>query len=291
VNVAAGGLSGSNLAPGSVTVSRLATGSVGGAQVQDGSLTSADIQNQSLTGNQIQNGSLSGADIQDETIFTTDIANGGLLGVDIAAGAIGASHVQDGALPGSKLQDSSVPGGKLQENSVTGSKLTQGAVGGRELAAGSVTGENVQDGSLSVADLADAPGVAFVNIVGFVDTVETTGGRTVGTVTMNVPGPGYVILTGAAQIHLLHNLGTTSRVTLALSEIPDIIQEEHSATILLPGNYPAELYIYPVQIQTVFPVAGAGPVTFYLNARKGDQPRVPSVHNIRIQALYVGTGY
>lgn len=290
-NVAAAGLSGANIAAGSVTRSRIAPGAVGGAQVEDGSLTGADIQNGSLSGNQVANGSLTGVDIQDESIFTSDIANGGLLGADIAAGAIGAAHVQDGALPGSKLQDGTLPGAKIQDNSVTGAKLTQGAIGGRELAGNAVTGENVQDGSLSVAHLEDAPGVAFVNIAGFVDTVETTDGRTVASLTMTAPAPGFVILTGAAQVHLIHNLGTTSRVTLALSEFPDIIQEEHSATILLPGSYPSELYLYPVQMQTVFPVAGAGPVTFYLNARKGDQPRVPSLHNVRIQALYVRTGY
>jgi hypothetical protein len=272
-------------------MSRLATGSVSSIQVQDGSITAADIQTGGLTGNQVQNGSLSGIDIQDESIFTNDIANGGLLGADIAAGAIGAAHVQDGALPGAKLQDASLPGGKLQEATVGGSKLLTDAIGARELAADAVGGENVADGSLSVADLGDEPGVAFVNVVGFVDTVETTDGRSVGSVTLTVPGPGYVIVSGGAQVHLIHNVGTTSRVTLAISDFPDLIQEDHSATILLPGSYPSELYLYPVQIQTVFPVSLAGSVTFYLNARKGDQPRVPSLHNMRMQALFVRTGY
>jgi len=287
-----GVVAGSNLAAGAVGAPQLAAGAVRSAQVQDGSLTGFDVQNGSISGDDLQNGTITGLDVQDESIFTTDIANGAILGADIAAGAIGGNQVAEGALPGSKLVDGTVPGAKLTNASVDGGKLVSGAVGNREIGPNAVSSGNVIDGSLSVGDLSDPPGVKYLNVPGFADSVVSQSGQTLASVTLILPpGPGFVIVNGGAQVYLLHDLGTRSSVTLAVSPSENEVPDESASAISLPGNYQSELYIFPVQMQSVFPVNGPGPATFHVTAKKAGQPRNPTLHNVRLSAIYVKSQY
>ncbi len=289
--VAAGGLRGANMALESIGADRLVPASIGSLQVADGSLSGIDIQNESVTGTDIQNGSLTGLDIQDESILTNDITNGTILGVDVALSTITGAHIEDGSINAEDLAPGIVTGMTLADSSIAGQKLVTGAVGPRELANNTVDGSKVVDGSLGAAELKEPPGVAFRNLTGFAATVDSTSGQDILAVTMNSPGPGFVIVHGAAQVFLLHDIGMASTVTLALSTVSGDVPDSTNAEIALPGSFSSELYIFPVVTQNVFPVQAAGPVTFYLTAKKGTQVRDPSLHDVRIQATYVPREY
>lgn len=288
--VATGGLAGRNLRIGTITADRLAPGAVGSAQIADGSLPGTKLQAGTVTGNQIQNGSLTGVDLQDESIQTNDITNGTLLGVDMATGAVTGLIILDDTVGSIDLKDGSVTGADMADTTLAGIKLKAGAVGERELAVASVTSAAVRDSSLTSVDLKDAPGVAFRSITGFVDTVETSTPKILTTLTLTVPGPGWLTVRAGCQASFIHDLGHPTRVTVAVGLTPDLA-DSAAATIALPGNFPTELYQFPLAPENVFPVAAPGPVTVYVVAARGVQLRVPSINNLRLQAHYTPRRY
>lgn len=290
-----------HLAEGAFGSGFLAPGSVTSVEVADGSLTGDDIANSSLTGDDILNGSLTGADIQDGSISGVDISNLSISGTKLAPQSVGRLQLADGAVGPGQLDTGAVQASNLADSAVVTSKLAAGAVGPEQLAPASVgtlqlapdsvDSTIVRDGSLGHRDLADSPGLDFVQMPGFVDTVASISGQVMAEITLDVPGPGYLVATGGAQVFLLHDTGTLSRCILSLSLNNDAPPAGSAATVTLPASYPSELYSLPTQTQFVFEVAGAGPVTVQLVARKGVQPRLPSLHDVKLNAVYYPRRY
>jgi hypothetical protein len=280
-----------HLAPGTIGAQEIAPGSITGEQVADAGLTGDDIANSSLTGDDILNGTLNGADIQDGTLSGADILNGSLTGGKLSAGSVGNSHLQDGSVTESKLFEETVTASKLAPGSVTAEKLAPNAVGGGAIQPAAVTGNNIVDGSVHDTVMHDSPGLGSLSVTGYVDTVASLTGQTLASLTIDAPGPGWLQVTGMAQVYLLHDGGQASRVTLALATVPDVVPDSTATIVGLPGTMGSELYTFPAHLMAVFPVEIAGPVTLYLTGKKGNQPRPPSLHNIRVTGLFVPRRY
>jgi len=280
-----------HLAPGTIGAMQIAPGSITTQEVADASLTGDDVANSTLSGDDILNGTITGSDVQDATLSGADILNGSLTGGDIAAGAVSNAHLQEGSVTESKLFDETVTAAKLAPGSVTAEKLAPGSVSGAALQPASVTGNHVVDGSLHDSAMIDSPGLDFDAIEGFADSVVSNTGQTITSVTLDVPGPGWIQVSGTAQVYLLHDAGQASRLTLALSRIADDVADATSSLVGLPGALPSELYTLSANVQAVFPVSTAGPVTVYLTAKKGVQPRPPSLHNVQLTATFLPRRY
>ena len=282
---------GRHLKDGTIGAAQLASNAVGSGQIADASVTGEDIANSSVSGDDVLNGTLTGSDIQDGTLSGADILNGSLTGGDLAASAVASAQLQDGAVTGSKIFDGAVTATKLADGAVGASAMAPGAVGAAALQPGSVTGDAVADQSLPDQVMIDSPGIDFRSIPGYADSVVSTIGQTITSITLDVPGPGWIQASGNMQVYLLHDSGEASRVTLALSTMADIVPDSTSCLLGLPGSLLSELFSFPAQVQGVFEVTIAGPVTIYLTAKKGTQPRQPSLHNVRLSAAYFPRRY
>lgn len=288
--VANGGLVARNIKAGSLTADRLAPGAIGSAQISDGSLPATKLVPSSVTGTQIQNGSVAGVDIQDESVTSNDIANGTILGLDMAVSTVTGTQVQDGTLTGNDVQDASLSGPDLADSTLTGTKLLAATITRREIAPASINSAAVIDSSLQAVDMRDLPGVAFKNIPGFVDTLETQTAKVVTTLTLNAPAAGYAELSLIVQVSLLHQTGASSTLKLALARdftLADSLASSYS----LPSDYASGLYQFPLQGQAVFALPEAGLYTFYVLGQKGTQSRIPSLANLRVQAAYFPRRY
>ncbi|MBO1436848.1 hypothetical protein [Meiothermus sp. CFH 77666] len=82
-------------------------------------------------------------------------------------------------------------------------------------------------------------------------------------VTINVPGPGYVRVSASLQLNIVYT-GGNALFTVALANEPDVIRPDQDKRISLPGGLPNWTYIQIVSSERVFPVDSAGPKTFYL---------------------------
>ncbi|GEM82610.1 hypothetical protein [Meiothermus hypogaeus] len=82
-------------------------------------------------------------------------------------------------------------------------------------------------------------------------------------VTINVPGPGYVRVSASLQLNIVYT-GSNALFTVALANEPDVIRPDQDKRISLPGGLPNWTYIQIVSSERVFPVDSAGPKTFYL---------------------------
>ncbi|GIW35822.1 hypothetical protein [Meiothermus sp.] len=82
-------------------------------------------------------------------------------------------------------------------------------------------------------------------------------------VTINVPGPGYVRVSASLQLNIVYT-GGNALFTVALANEPDVIRPDQDKRISLPGGLPNWTYTQIVSSERVFPVDSAGPKTFYL---------------------------
>ncbi|GIW32822.1 hypothetical protein [Meiothermus sp.] len=83
-------------------------------------------------------------------------------------------------------------------------------------------------------------------------------------VTINVPGPGYVRVSASLQLNMVYTGDSSALFTVALANEPDVIRPDQDKRISLPGGLPNWTYIQIVSSERVFPVDSAGPKTFYL---------------------------
>ncbi|GIW12558.1 MAG: hypothetical protein KatS3mg061_3615 [Dehalococcoidia bacterium] len=106
------------------------------------------------------------------------------------------------------------------------------------------------------------PGVAQTAAAEAVAISDTT--PAVASVTINVPGPGFVKVGASAQLNIEYSGSSSAVFTFALADAPDAIRPDQDRRISLPAGLPAWTYSYIVSSERVFPVDSAGPKTFYL---------------------------
>ncbi|MCS7068173.1 MAG: hypothetical protein RMK51_07515 [Meiothermus sp.] len=110
------------------------------------------------------------------------------------------------------------------------------------------------------------PGVAQTAASDTVAITDTT--PAVASVTINVPGPGYVKVSATAQLNVEYTGTSSALFTFAVSNTADTIRPDQDKRISLPAGLPAWTYSYIVSSERVFPVDSAGSKTFYLIAEE-----------------------
>ncbi len=90
----------------------------------------------------------------------------------------------------------------------------------------------------------------------------------VASVSINVPGPGFVKVSASAQLNIEYSGLSSATFTVAVTNTPDTIRPDQDKRISLPAGLPAWTYSYIVSSERVFPVDSAGPKTFYLIAEE-----------------------
>lgn len=110
------------------------------------------------------------------------------------------------------------------------------------------------------------PGVAQSAASDAVAITNTT--PAVASVTINVPGPGYVKVSATAQLNVEYTGTSSAQFTLGLSSTSDTLRPDQDKRLSLPSGLPAWTYIYILSAERVFPVDSAGSKTFYLIAEE-----------------------
>ena len=98
--------------------------------------------------------------------------------------------------------------------------------------------------------------------------VPITSTPAVASVTINAPGPGYVLVSTSAQLNIDYTGTSSARFTLGLSDAADTISPDQAKTISMPSGLPVWTYNQILSAERVFPISSAGPKTFYLIAEE-----------------------
>ncbi|AWR88055.1 hypothetical protein [Meiothermus taiwanensis] len=100
------------------------------------------------------------------------------------------------------------------------------------------------------------------------DAVPITPTPAVDSVTINVPGPGFVKVSATAQLNIEYSGGSNAAFTLGVANAADTFRPAEDRRIAMPAGLPAGTYSYIVSAERVFPVDTPGPKTFYLLAEE-----------------------
>jgi hypothetical protein len=153
-------------------------------------------------------------------------------------------------------------------------QLSKGQVKTKHIAKNAVTTKKVKDGSLRSKDFKAGelpPGTRMVS-------TEADEGAVIGTsctnygggeITINVAGPGRVLVDATTTVTLNHTVGITDEVKVGISPTStDCYDYQGAAIHRLPAALPTDYY-YRVQLPSkrVFDVAKAGTYTYYLNGQ------------------------
>jgi len=174
----------------------------------------------------------------------------------------------------------------IANSGVVSGMLADGAVNTAKLADGAVTGAKVADASVPSAKLSDGPGIAAQLKTGGSATVLTLGtNTTLQTVTLNAPGPGYIVVEASGDAVMV--------ATGAGSVIATI-----SETSSLDGNYQsgpstnaAQTLQIPFVIHRVKQVTAAGSSTFNLVVMSNGSLSFASVAGARLVATFIPAAY
>jgi hypothetical protein len=98
--------------------------------------------------------------------------------------------------------------------------------------------------------------------------VPITSTPSVASVTINAPGPGYVLVSATAQLNIDYTGSSSARFTFGLSDAADTISPDQAKTISMPSGLPAWTFNQILSAERVFPISSAGPKTFYLLAEE-----------------------
>jgi len=109
------------------------------------------------------------------------------------------------------------------------------------------------------------PGVAQTVSAG--SAAITASSAVIDSVSINVPGPGYVRVSASAQLNIEYT-GASAHFTFGVSDAPDVFSPDQDRRIMLPNGLPAWTYSYIVSSERVFRVDSAGPKTFYMLAEE-----------------------
>jgi hypothetical protein len=109
----------------------------------------------------------------------------------------------------------------------------------------------------------------------------------VDSVTVDVPSPGYVIVTSSGLIMFTKNVSDESGMSVSISE-SHANYGPNEVTVSLAPSMPQEQYRFPYSVTHAFPVSSAGSKTFYTIARIGQSTSCYVQHE-QLTALYVSS--
>jgi hypothetical protein len=206
--------------------------------------------------------------------------------------------IADNSVTSAKIAAGAVGNSDLATNAVTTDKIASGAVGNSDLASNAVNGAKVSDGSLTRADLADEPGIAFLESTP-ANTFRPFPAATTAldSVSITVPGAGYVYVWAHTDIAVDHITGTRDEIYLQVAtRAASITYGDYGFTqISVPSELPTQAYrwyMFSCDAHRPFAVAGAGTYKYFVNgvviSGAGDND---SFFDLQITAMYFPTAY
>jgi hypothetical protein len=127
------------------------------------------------------------------------------------------------------------------------------------------------------------PGVAQTVVAERVDITPTSA---IASVSINVPGPGHVLVRATAQLNILYDGTSSAAFTFGVSNSSDSFRPDQDRRIGLPAGLPAWTYSYIVSAERVFTVDSAGIKTFYLLAEE-NSPVQGTISKTTLTATYL----
>ena len=201
----------------------------------------------------IQAGGVTSAYITDSTITTNDIAADTITAADIAAGAVGTSEIAD--------------------STITTNDIAADTITAADIATGAVTTTEILDGTITSADIAAEVGIprnATGEFSGVSVPVGTTYG-TMGSVAINAPAAGYVLVLTSGDIQLSSKaVGAYSSVIVGVSNNTTSPAASNYIRFYLSADPLSGSFNIPFTAHGIFSVS-AGSNTFYTLARNDGQ--------------------
>jgi len=217
---------------------------------------------------------------------------------NIADNAITSAKIADGAVGTADIATGGVGNADLAADAVTTDKIAAGAVGNTDLAANAVDGSKVADGGLTKADIADEPGLAFrESLPSNSFRLIPAGTTALDSISITVPGAGYVYVWAHTDVAVDHTTGTRDEVYLQVATTAGTMSYSNYGftQISVPSELPTQatrFYLFPADFHRAFPVASAGAYKFYVNCQvssgAGDSD---SFFDLQLTAFYFPTAY
>lgn len=238
--------------------------------------------------------------LTDGSVTTAKLADAAVTTPKLAAAAVGTAQLADGAVSSAKLgsdvvlgvEDGSITTAKLADEAVTSGKIAADAVGSAHILDGQVEAADLSSTAVSSENTVDEPGGAFV-LPGSFTNITTLGSVvTVASVTIEVPGPGIVVVSASGYINMTHQNGTTSEIWANAVRGSTAVLSRGAGVFRVPAALPSTHYQAPFSSIVAHSVAGAGAVTFDLKAYQ--LSGVTTNTNIAypsLQAVYYPTDY
>lgn len=180
---------------------------------------------------------------------------------------------------------------------ITSSHIADNAINSTGIADGAVSTADLADGAVSTAAIAPnavTPNHEFAEpgVAAAVNGLETALDSSIAPVlerTITAPAPGYALVLGTLQVNTAHTLGTFSTVIAGVSPTAGQFATGRALATQVPENAPTCLYVNTVTVQAIFPIADAGPETFYLLAQENSGQWSVSARSLSV--VYFPTGY
>ncbi len=142
---------------------------------------------------------------------------------------------------------------------------------------------------IDATEILDEPGLAHVVQSSFIQVPTELGAMVSRSIT--VPGPGYVIAIGDADVEQAHTSGTSSLVRAGVSDMSDALPFE-ATFIRKPPGAATGSYNTPFCESGVFQVPSAGTYTFYVVAQlSSGASGSAQFYDTNLTLLYVPTAY
>jgi len=215
---------------------------------------------------------------------------------NIADNAITSAKIADGAVGSADIANGGVGNADLAADAVTTYKIAAGAVGNADLGANAVDGSKVADGGLTRADIADEPGLAFrESLPANTFRLIPSGITALDSISITVPGAGYVYVWGHTDVAIDHTVGTGDEVYLQVGTVAGSITygnygfTQVSTPSVLPSQT-SRYYLFSADFHRPFPVASAGTYKYFVNCSggAGDNDRF---YNLQMTVFYFPTAY
>lgn len=159
-----------------------------------------------------------------------------------------------------------------------------------------LTQENMDNIKAAVNDNATKTGTAGVGFASSTDDFPLINvPSTIQSVTLTVPGPGFIIVSFSAYYRMFHTNGTRDSITVGISESinGDLGNIASRRILLLDSGYPGGNFYNSVASHAVFTVAAAGTITYYVLGQSNKTVASTSfyVSHPATQAIFVPNRY
>lgn len=235
----------------SVTSADIVDGDVKGVDLGSGSVSNIKLGSNSVTTDKIKDGSVRTADILDGTIALIDmggnsvnssrVVDGSLTAADLGPGSVGPSELATGSVVGGT-------GGDIADNTITAADIASGAVAGDEIQKGVIVDSHIS--SLSAGIITGMPGIEFASLTSFSASAPATIERVM-TITINIPGPGYVVASFNGYALLSHTTAIEEYIDIGINTTtnPSI---NFPVRIRVPSSAPLGSYRFTASRQEIF---------------------------------------